>query len=97
MITRKILVQGMVGQSDADKVNHAIHEVWGIRRAEVSLDQGEVTFSYDENAASLQDFQQAVIDCGFQIYTDGQVEEEKIDAASDHHELERGSADGENM
>ncbi|MBA4494776.1 heavy-metal-associated domain-containing protein [Paenactinomyces guangxiensis] len=79
MVTRKIAVQGMADQQDADKVSQALHEVWGTRKVEVSLDKGEATFTYDEKAASFEDFQQAILDSGFEIkMEDGEIEEEKI-------------------
>lgn len=67
MQTGVIKVEGLVTQQDADKVLHALHEVWGIRRAEMNLTNHEATFTYDEKAASYQDFQQAVLDTGFRI------------------------------
>jgi copper chaperone len=70
VITKKIRVQGIVGLSDADKVSHALNEVWGIRKVEVSAELGEATISYDEKAASLQDFQQAILDSGFEMRDD---------------------------
>ncbi|UFJ41721.1 heavy-metal-associated domain-containing protein [Brevibacillus humidisoli] len=87
MMTRNIVVQGMADQQDADKVSHALREVWGIRKVDVSLDKGEATFTYDENAASFEDFQQAILDCGFEIYTEnGKVEESKIDMGKEQAE-----------
>jgi copper chaperone len=66
-----IKIEGITTQQDADKILHALHEVWGVRRAEVNVTNGEATFSYDEKAASYQDFEQAVIDTGFQIGQNG--------------------------
>lgn len=63
-----IKVEGMATQHDADQVLHALYEVWGIWTAEVSLNNNEAVFSFDEKAASYQDFQQAIIDTGFEIY-----------------------------
>ncbi|MED1723934.1 molybdopterin-dependent oxidoreductase [Brevibacillus parabrevis] len=39
----------------------------GIRQAEVSLAKGEALVSYDEKAASLIDFQQAIRDLGYEV------------------------------
>ncbi|WP_462413536.1 heavy-metal-associated domain-containing protein [Neobacillus sp. Marseille-QA0830] len=60
-------VEGMHSQTDADKVLHAINEVWGVREAEVNLSRKEAMFSFNEQAASHQDFEQAVKDLGYQI------------------------------
>ncbi|MFY4777400.1 heavy-metal-associated domain-containing protein [Metabacillus sp. RGM 3146] len=62
-----IKVEGLQTQNDADKVAQALHAVWGIRRAEVSLNSSEATFTYDENAANDIDFHQAITEAGFKI------------------------------
>jgi copper chaperone len=67
MHTDRIPVQGMKDENDAEKVNNALHRVWGIQQAEVSLSKGEALVSYDENAASLVDFQQAICDLGYEV------------------------------
>ncbi|PTX61840.1 copper chaperone [Melghirimyces profundicolus] len=77
MVTKTIRVQGMVDPNDTDKVSHALHEVWGVRKVDVSLNRGEATVSYDEHAASFADFQQALLDQGFEIFTEDGTEEEK--------------------
>ncbi|WP_077212831.1 heavy-metal-associated domain-containing protein [Bacillus dakarensis] len=63
----KLKLEGVESQDDADKVLHALHEVWGIREAEVNFNSKEALFSFDEKSASLQDFEQAVIDSGFHV------------------------------
>ncbi len=65
MVTRTIVIQGLNNQEDADKVNHALHGVWGIHMAEISLARKEAVLTYDETAASFMDFQQAILDLGF--------------------------------
>lgn len=55
---------------DAKRVSEVLHDIWGIRKVEVQLDKGEATISFDENAASIQDFQQAVVDSGFEVKND---------------------------
>ncbi|WP_301168800.1 heavy-metal-associated domain-containing protein [Brevibacillus nitrificans] len=67
MHTDRIPVQGMNDEQDAEKVNKALHDVWGILKAEVSLSKGEALISYDENAAQLVDFQQAIRDSGYDV------------------------------
>ncbi|MGF9817510.1 heavy-metal-associated domain-containing protein [Brevibacillus agri] len=67
MHTDKIPVQGMKDENDAEKVSAALHRVWGIQQAEVSLAKGEALVSYDEKAASLVDFQQVIRDLGYKV------------------------------
>lgn len=63
MVTKKtILIKNMRTQQDAEQVSSILHDVWGIRKVEVQPDKSEVTISYDEDAASIQDFQQAITD-----------------------------------
>lgn len=52
---------------DAKRVSETLHDVWGIRNVEIQLDKGEATISYDEKAASIRDFQQAIVDNGFEV------------------------------
>jgi len=63
----KMRLEGLQTQADADKVLHALNEVWGVREAEILFNRKEAVFSYDEKAASLHDFEQAVIDSGYNI------------------------------
>ncbi len=63
----KMRLEGVHTQGDADKLLHAINEVWGVREAEINFSTKEALFSYDEKAASLHDFEQAVIDSGYNI------------------------------
>ncbi|MBP0725743.1 heavy-metal-associated domain-containing protein [Bacillus sp. RG28] len=60
-------INGIKNDQDANKILQALHEVWGIREAEVSVVNQTATFSYDEKAASQTDFIQAVKDTGFHI------------------------------
>jgi copper chaperone CopZ len=61
------VVKNMVNQQDADKVLNALLEVWGIGRAKVNLSKSHAVFTYDERMASYHDFEQAVIDTGYEI------------------------------
>lgn len=61
------VIKDMVNQQDADKVLNALLEVWGIGRAEVNLTNSNAVFSYDERMASYHDFEQAIIDTGYEI------------------------------
>jgi copper chaperone len=62
-----IKVEGLHSQQDADKILNALNDVWGVLQAEVNLNNREAVFSYDEKAASHQDFEAAIIDSGYTI------------------------------
>lgn len=64
----KITLQGIRSQEDADKILHALNEVWGVRSAEVNVNSKEAVVNFDEKAASLQDFEQAIIDSGYELH-----------------------------
>jgi copper chaperone len=81
--TRRIDVQGMVGEEDARRVRDALKDVWGIQKVEVVLERGEAIFSYDEKAGSFVDCQQAIIDQGFEIYTNHGIAEKKVNGDVD--------------
>jgi copper chaperone CopZ len=66
--TKTIRVPGLNDESSAQQVRHALNEVWGIRAIqEVSLARQEVTFQYDEHASSMRDFEQALLESGFEV------------------------------
>jgi copper chaperone CopZ len=68
MVTKKtIYLKDMNNSEDAKRVSEILHDVWGIRQVEVQLDQAVATISYDKDAASIQDFQQALVDGGFEV------------------------------
>lgn len=67
MQTEKIKIEGLQSPHDVQKAIKALNEVWGIRDASFSLNTGEATIQYDEKAASFHDFEQAIIDSGFDI------------------------------
>ncbi|MBM7692086.1 copper chaperone CopZ [Peribacillus deserti] len=67
-----IKIHGPLSQKDTDEIVHALNGVWGILRADVNQESGEARIGYDKNAASIQDFQQAIRDSGYDIKTDNQ-------------------------
>ncbi|WP_174727748.1 heavy-metal-associated domain-containing protein [Mesobacillus harenae] len=71
MITRTITISEM-SKADEEKINEALHDVWGVRNIKLNPTKGEAVISFDEQAASFIDFKQAVIDCGFQITETGE-------------------------
>lgn len=62
-----IQIQGMTNQTDVERVETSIRDVWGIRQVQVNLSRGEAAVTFDEQAASLHDFEQAIIDAGFRL------------------------------
>lgn len=67
MQTGRIKLEGVQSGQDVKKALKALNEVWGIQDASLSLNTGEATIQYDEKAASFDDFEQAIIDSGFNI------------------------------
>ena len=65
--TGRIKLEGVQSGQDVKKALKALNEVWGIRDATLSLNTGEAMIQYDEKAASFHDFEQAIIDSGFNI------------------------------
>ncbi|WP_461611890.1 heavy-metal-associated domain-containing protein [Cytobacillus kochii] len=70
MRKENIIVHGIDNQDDKDKVSKALYGVWGVQKVEVNLTNGEAVVSYDENAGSLIDVKQAIIDCGYKVFND---------------------------
>ncbi|GGE09104.1 hypothetical protein GCM10011571_08060 [Marinithermofilum abyssi] len=62
-----IMIKGMKDQKDLDRVLASLRDVWGVRQVDINLSKGEAVVSFNKNAASLHDFEQAVIDSGFQV------------------------------
>lgn len=71
MATGKIIVQGFQSSRDAERISNALQAVWGIRDVTLQPESGEVTVSYDERSSSFEDFEQAVVDCGYGIVDEG--------------------------
>lgn len=67
MKTETIPIGGALDHKTAQQISEALHDVWGVRNVKVDLEQGTATISYDEKAAALQDFEQALIDSGIDI------------------------------
>ncbi|PLS18245.1 copper chaperone [Bacillus sp. M6-12] len=70
METGVFVVKDMVSQKDADTIMNALLEVWGVSRAEVNLSKNQAMFTYDKRMASAIDFEQAILDSGYQIAHD---------------------------
>jgi copper chaperone CopZ len=61
-----------MSKADEEKINHALHDVWGVRNVKLNPEKGEAVISFDEKAASFTDFEQAIMDSGFEIVSTGE-------------------------
>ncbi|KAF0825190.1 heavy metal-associated domain-containing protein [Cytobacillus firmus] len=66
MITRTVSIENM-DQADEEKLSKALNDVWGVRKIKINSMSGEAVISFDEDAASFMDFEQAIKDCGYNI------------------------------
>lgn len=66
MITRTVSIENM-DQADEEKLSKALNDVWGVRKIKLNSMNGEAVISFDEDAASFMDFEQAIKDCGYNI------------------------------
>ncbi|RBP96600.1 heavy-metal-associated domain-containing protein [Cytobacillus firmus] len=66
MITRTVSIENM-DQADEEKLSKALNDVWGVRKIKLNSRNGEAVISFDEDAASFMDFEQAIKDCGYNI------------------------------
>ncbi|MEH6986385.1 heavy-metal-associated domain-containing protein [Cytobacillus firmus] len=66
MITRTVSIENM-DQTDEEKLSKALYDVWGVRKIKLNSMSGEAVISFDEDAASFMDFEQAIKDCGYNI------------------------------
>jgi copper chaperone CopZ len=65
-VTRAIKVKE-INERNADEINRILHDIWGVRQVEVNVDTREAVVSFNEKSASLVDFEQALIDSGYQL------------------------------
>ncbi|WP_368296693.1 heavy-metal-associated domain-containing protein [Cytobacillus firmus] len=66
MITRTVSIENM-DQTDEEKLSKALYDVWGVRKIKLNSMSGEAVISFDEDAASFMDFEQAIKDGGYNI------------------------------
>ncbi|GBF11992.1 heavy-metal-associated domain-containing protein [Tepidibacillus infernus] len=80
MLTENIAVQGINTKVDADRVKEVLQDVWGVREVVINEKNGNALISYDEHAASITDFKQAILDAGYNLMLKkGKVETDKMD------------------
>ncbi|WP_084778745.1 heavy-metal-associated domain-containing protein [Sediminibacillus massiliensis] len=65
MITHKLSIPDLQ-KEDEQKISDALHDVWGVRNVKINVQTKEAIISYDENAGALHDFQQAIMDVGYE-------------------------------
>lgn len=78
LVTKKsIFINNMNTHEDADHVSKVLHDIWGIRQVEVQLDKKSAIITYDEKAATIQDFHQGIVENGFFVMNeeDGSIEQ----------------------
>jgi len=66
MITHKFSIPGLK-KEDEKKISDALHDVWGVRNVKINTQTNEAIFSYNEEAGSLNDFKQAIMDLGYEV------------------------------
>ncbi|WP_110927956.1 heavy-metal-associated domain-containing protein [Bacillus massiliglaciei] len=60
-----IKIANMTNGQDAEKVHQTLQSVWGVRQVDVSVHKQEASVSFNENAASFEDFLQALKETGY--------------------------------
>jgi copper chaperone CopZ len=65
-VTKAIKLKEL-NETNADEVNRILHDIWGVRDVEVNVDTREAVVSFNEKSASLRDFEQALVDSGYQL------------------------------
>ena len=66
MQTEVMKIEGMNCMGCVNKVKTALENIAGVERADVSLEQKQVTIQYDESDAAQEQFRQAVRSAGFE-------------------------------
>lgn len=66
LMMHKMIIPNLKVEDETEIVK-ALHDVWGIRHVTVNPTMNEVIFSFNEAAGSMEDFQQAVIDLGYEV------------------------------
>ena len=66
MQTEVIKVEGMNCMGCVNKVKTGLENVAGVKRADVSLEQKQVTIQHDESDAAQEQFRQAIRSAGFE-------------------------------
>jgi len=73
MKTFTMSISDMNNGAEEEKINDILHDVWGVRKVQLNAENSKAVVSYDEKAASLQDFTQAIVDSGYEINIDEEL------------------------
>ena len=66
MRTEVMKIEGMNCMGCVNKVKTALENITGMTRADVSLEQKQVTIQYDESDSAPEQLRQAIRNAGFQ-------------------------------
>lgn len=66
LITRMVSIPNMT-KLDEDEVSRILHDVWGVRNIKINAEKKTAAISFDEKAATMDDFKQALNDSGFEF------------------------------
>lgn len=67
MKSESLKISGMTGEGCADKVEQALKAIGGVSDVTVSLAMMEATVQYDENIATRQHLQAALLGAGYGV------------------------------
>jgi copper chaperone len=67
MQTTTIKIEGMTCMGCVNSVKNVLEKISGVSSAEVSLEQGQVMIQYDQEKTSMDQFNRAIEDAGFEI------------------------------
>lgn len=67
MQTEGIKIKGMTCTGCANSVKNVLEKIPGVDRADVSLEQKQVTIQYDAATTDVNQFKNAIEDAGFEI------------------------------
>ncbi|WP_185819492.1 heavy-metal-associated domain-containing protein [Salibacterium salarium] len=76
MIHRTISITDI---EDEKRINEVLYDVWGVRHVTIHANKKEAVVSFDEEAASLMDFKQALRDSGINLEEETMKQQERQD------------------
>lgn len=79
METQHLSVTGMTCRGCVESVTRALQAICGVKTADVSLAVGSATIEFDEQLTSLDDFEQAVKQAGYDVGTGESTDESQSD------------------
>jgi copper chaperone len=67
MQTENIKIDGMTCMGCVNSVKNVLEKIPGVRSADVSLEQKQVTIAYDAEIAHTDQFKNAIKEAGFEV------------------------------